>query len=208
MNNYDVIWHTHKCDVIMGGMASQITSLTIVYWTIHSGADQGKHQSSESLAFVREIQRWPVNSPHKGPVTRKVFPFDDVSMAAHGLLPSWHRNIPHIYVYWCQLISSEFHTRRWNPIIEPFSFLYQTVRKHDRFNNGTAVYEYHLSSVTWAPWHNAMICSTDYRMMTSSNGNIFRVTGPLCGEFTGHRWISRTEASGAELWCFLRSASE
>ena len=40
-------------------------------------------------------------------------------------------------------------------------------------------------------------------MMTSSNGNIFRVTGPLCGEFTGHRWIPLTKASGAELWCFL-----
>ena len=42
--------------------------------------------------------------------------------------------------------------------------------------------------------------------MTSSNGNIFRVTGHLCGEFTGDRWIRRTKASGAELWCFLRSA--
>ena len=42
-------------------------------------------------------------------------------------------------------------------------------------------------------------------MMTSSNGNIWRVTGPLCGEFTGHRWIPRTKASGAELWCFLLS---
>ena len=42
-------------------------------------------------------------------------------------------------------------------------------------------------------------------MMTSSNGNIFRVTGALCGEFTGHRWIPRTKASDAELWCFLRS---
>ena len=40
-------------------------------------------------------------------------------------------------------------------------------------------------------------------MMTSSNGNIFRVTGPLCGEFTGPRWIPRTKASDAELWCFL-----
>ena len=39
-------------------------------------------------------------------------------------------------------------------------------------------------------------------MMTSSNGNIFRVTGPLCREFTGHRWIPRTKASDAELWCF------
>ena len=43
-------------------------------------------------------------------------------------------------------------------------------------------------------------------MMTSPNGNIFRVTGPLCGEFTGHRWIPRTKASDAELWCFLWSA--
>ena len=40
-------------------------------------------------------------------------------------------------------------------------------------------------------------------MMTSSNGNIFRVTGPLYGEFTGHRWTPRTKASDAELWCFF-----
>ena len=45
-------------------------------------------------------------------------------------------------------------------------------------------------------------------MMTSSNGKIFRVTGPLCGEFTGPRWIPRTKASDAELWCFLWSAPE
>ena len=43
-------------------------------------------------------------------------------------------------------------------------------------------------------------------MMTSSNGNIFRVTGPLCGEIAGHRWIHRTEASHAKLRCFLWSA--
>ena len=45
-------------------------------------------------------------------------------------------------------------------------------------------------------------------MMTSLNGNIFRVTGYLCGEFTGPRWIPRTKASDAELWCFLWSAPE
>ena len=44
-------------------------------------------------------------------------------------------------------------------------------------------------------------------MMTSSNGNIFRVTGHLCGEFTGPWWIPRTKASDEELWCFLWSAS-
>ena len=61
-------------------MASQITSITIVYSSVYSGADQRKHQRSASLAFVRGIHRWPVNSPHKWPVTRKIFPFDDVIM--------------------------------------------------------------------------------------------------------------------------------
>ena len=45
-------------------------------------------------------------------------------------------------------------------------------------------------------------------MMTSSNRNIFRVTGYLCGKFTGPREIPRTKASDAQLWCFLWSASE
>ena len=70
----------HYNDVIMSVMASQITSLTIVYSIVYSGADQRKHQSSASLAFVRGIHQWPVNSPHKWPVTRKMFPFDDVIM--------------------------------------------------------------------------------------------------------------------------------
>ena len=48
----------------------------------------------------------------------------------------------------------------------------------------------------------------DDDMMTSSNGNIFRVTGHLCGEFTGLRWILHTKASDAQLWLFLWSAPE
>ena len=40
-------------------------------------------------------------------------------------------------------------------------------------------------------------------MMTSSNGNIFRVTGPLCGEITGHLGIPLTKDSDAEFWCFF-----
>ena len=70
----------HYNDVIMGVMASQITSLTIVYSSIYSDADQRKHQSSASLAFVLGIHRGPVNSPHKWPVLLKMFPFGDVIM--------------------------------------------------------------------------------------------------------------------------------
>ena len=70
----------HYSDVIMSAMVSQNTSLTIFYSTVYSVVDQRKHQSSASLAFVRGIHLWPVNSPHKGPVTRKMFTFDDVIM--------------------------------------------------------------------------------------------------------------------------------
>ena len=69
-------WHYNN--VIMGTIASQITCLTIVYSIVYSDADQRKRQSSASLTFVRGIHRGPVNSPHKWPVTRKMFPFDDV----------------------------------------------------------------------------------------------------------------------------------
>ena len=64
----------------MDTIASLITSLTVVYSIVYSDADQRKHQSSASLAFVWGILRGPLNSPQKWPVTRKMFPFDDVIM--------------------------------------------------------------------------------------------------------------------------------
>ena len=78
INSLDAI---HYNDVIMGAIASQITSLTIVFSTVYLDTDQRKHQSSASLAFARGIHRRPVNSPHKWPVTRKMFPLDDVIMS-------------------------------------------------------------------------------------------------------------------------------
>ena len=79
-------WHSpegnfmHYSDVIMSMMAFQITGVPIVCSTVCPGADQRKHESSASLAFVRGSHRWLVNSPHKGPVTWKMFPYDDVIM--------------------------------------------------------------------------------------------------------------------------------
>ena len=106
----------HYGDDIMGAIASQITSLTIVYSTAYSDADQRKHQSSASLAFVWGIHRRPVNSPHKGPVTRKMFPFDDVIMVwglialmlfgrircwpSFQLLLTWHAMTSMWYYHW------------------------------------------------------------------------------------------------------------
>ena len=73
----DRILLTHQYgDVIISTMGSQITSLSIVCFIVCSGTDQRKHHGSASLAFVKGIQRWPENSPHKAPVTRKMFPFD------------------------------------------------------------------------------------------------------------------------------------
>ena len=96
----------------MDAMASQITSLTIVYSPVYSGTNQGKHQSSASLAFVWGIHRWPVNSPHKWPVTRKMFPFDDVIMNAcevilKGMGKTDHNKTPQsvirVHNSWCML---------------------------------------------------------------------------------------------------------
>ena len=114
----------HYDDVIMTMLASQITSLTVVYSIVYSGVNQRKHQSSASLAFVREIHRGPLNFPHKWPVTRKMFPFDDVII----IMPLWVEclwytdlnSICFRYCYAPQLVefchrgcSSTWRQRRW-----------------------------------------------------------------------------------------------
>ena len=88
--NWFMCRQNHYDDVIMTTMASQITSPTLFYSIVYSGADQRKHQSSASLALVRGIHRGPVNSPHKWPVTRKRFPFDDVIMMMSKYSSSIH----------------------------------------------------------------------------------------------------------------------
>ena len=151
------------------------------------------------LAFVRGIHRGPVNSPHKWPVSRKMFPFDDVIM-------SWSASIMTCL-----------------PGHSPMGHFHNTVQL--RLGHGRAI------TVHIYQWDHSMVFKlqmsvevkvgktltahyidvTNYTrlklyMMTSSNGNIFHITGLLCGEFTGHRWIPLTKASDTELWCCLWSA--
>ena len=77
-DGHPVPWH--YSDAIMIAMASQITGVSIICSVVRSDADQRKHQSSVSLAFVSGIHQWPVDSPHKGPVTRK---------CVFGPMPYW-----------------------------------------------------------------------------------------------------------------------
>ena len=108
----------HYNDVIMSAMASQTTGVSVVFSTVYSGADQRKQQNSASLAFVRGIHQWPVNSPHKGPVTRKMFPFDDVIMENSGGVTKAICPIP--------LFSPIFHhcqNTAWSPIEYSVSFI-------------------------------------------------------------------------------------
>ena len=77
---------SHYSDVIMSAMVSQITGISIICSTVCSAADQRKHQSSASLAFVRGIHRSLVDSPLKGPAMRKMFPFDDVIISGIDLV--------------------------------------------------------------------------------------------------------------------------
>ena len=100
-------------------MASQITSLMVVYSNVCSGANQRKYQSSASLAIVWGIHRWTVNSPHKRPVTRKIFPFDDVIMETEinrycldvPILTSW-QGAKRIL---CYMIHSKVHGANMGP---------------------------------------------------------------------------------------------
>ena len=81
-------------DVIISAMASHITGFSIlICFTVCSGIGQRKHQSPKSLAFVRGMHRWAVDSPHKGPVTRQKIPFDDVIMLVWFEVPN---DIPYL----------------------------------------------------------------------------------------------------------------
>ena len=110
----------HYNDLIMSVMASQITVISIVYLTVSSGADQIKHQSFVSLAFVRGIHQWQENSPHKAPVTRKMFPFDDVII----------KSTLDQLMAWCRQVTNPF----LEPILAQNLYRHMTSLGHNAFN--------------------------------------------------------------------------
>ena len=146
--------------MITSTMASQITSLAIVYSTVYSGADQRKHQSSASLALVRGIHRRPVNSPHKWPVTRKMFPFDDVIMTLkcfdwHDMkhrrreqMQSFSRNTMIHFVYVCNFDYVQ-HINSCNYFVTMYALICVCIEKYVYI-----CYEYHVFTPSNSENHN------------------------------------------------------
>ena len=123
----------------MGAMTSQITSLTIFNSTVYLGADQRNHQGSASQVFVRGIHRWLMNSSHNWPVTRKIFPFDDVIMHwdSRSVALSGHGNsfedkvLDGIY---------EGESRSWFYTMEYVPLTLQTIMYSDTFHKAVIMF--------------------------------------------------------------------
>ena len=215
--------------------------------------------------LCEEIHRCPVNSPHKGPVTRKMFPFDDVIMLdlhmheidtwkllytfrrSRDIWKSCFTRIQWITMTYFRFLAqanvtsqtcnnpgkrayivsdslrllllkkikistslnkSKPHTQCNIHVIFQFGVRIKASHAHRtmQYSDDILIWKYFIIEI-WRKHQWAWICVWKH-IMTSSNGNIFCVTGPLCGEFTGHQWIPLTKASDAELWCFLWSVPE
>ena len=102
------------------------------------------------------------------------------------------------FVWWQKIIVWSSWTK-WTKVV-----LMTLYGQQLKFMN--AFMDTHATLLHCDQWTTAVTGIKDDTMMTSSNGKSFRITGPLCGEFTGHRWIPLTKASHAELWCLFLSA--
>ena len=197
----------------MGTMASQFASLIIVYSSVYSDADQRKHKSSASLAFVRGIHRGPVNSPHKWPVPRKMLPFDDV-------IKVYFQSCFLCRQVWFFLIHFVGCPIRWHlatPLFVVPVFLAYTANVLFSFirslscgalnggKNGTQlswqqaeigivvidIAEFRLVDLLWWTMIRKRIPSIYTHIMTSWHGNAFRIIGLSLGESIYRRGVIR-----------------
>ena len=117
----------------MDAIVSQFTGFSIVCSTVGSGADQRKHQSFAWLASVREI---PVNSPQKGPVTRKCFHL----MTLLLIYPEISTTIPDAADFSRKLKSNQFDNQK-NCEINMVQFLVNDVPVHYLLTNSDTLFE-------------------------------------------------------------------
>ena len=170
-------------DVIMSVMASLITGISIVYSTVYSSTDQ--------------FTWWLVNNSHKGPITWKMFPFDHVIMIGSHFISD-------ISILLCFICITKIFSNSISLLVD----ISETQKLKKKYQHESyCLLLQNLSCVfLWQGtkrfypcvpgsfrWHWKSIC-----MMTSSNGNIFRVTGllagnsPVPGEFPAQRPVMRS----------------
>ena len=154
-----IICRFHYDDVIMGAMTSQITSLTIVYSTVYSVEDQRKHQSSAPLNLCVGNSPGPVNSPHKGPVTRKMFPFDDVIMHRGR---SMHASLNYAIVGWIRWLIAVLNAK---PLSEPM-LLMANWTPGKNFSGIWLKIQFHTGLWIWNVWKTTVILPRPYRVDT------------------------------------------
>ena len=143
----------------MSTMASQITGLTSVYSIVYLSADQRKHQGSALLAVVWGIHRRPVNSPHKGPVTPKMFPFDDVIMICHSIHNTFPIPQTTYIMLKCQLsVESKVRNRLMFKLTLYCSILKSYCVDILGLNHFTVEFFRSFSPFYCGPWH----CFSDY----------------------------------------------
>ena len=175
----------------MTKLASQITSLTVVYSIVYLGVNQRKHQSSASLAFVWEIHRGPVNFPHKWPVTRKMFPFDDVIML-------YCCNHNHTVKVHFRCYSYKFANMRYTEIKKDISYstlVYKTLRHSNQPNSLRWRHNDHAGVSNHQP--PGCLLNRLFRRKSKKTSKL-RVTGLSAGNSPGTGEFSAQMASYAE----------
>ena len=134
--------------------------------------------NTESTTFAYLLAAWevnlPVDFPHEGSVMQKALPYHDVIRTALQA--------------------------NWGSLVIDVSQSQKAINAENASIARRLNVHYALPYVVERP---LLVLSSWCSIMTSSNGSIFCVTAPLCGEFTSHWWIPLTKASHAELWWFL-----
>ena len=153
----------------MNAIASQITGVWIICSTVCSGADQRKHQGSASLDFLRGIHRWPMDSHHKGPVTRKMFPIDDVIMNCSN--KSGNNTFSGCFYLTIILIPLNFHVCHFTN--NDFSVHSCAYSFKDHFRNSLIIEIAFLKSLPWR--HNGHPDVSNHRRLDSLFNYLFRL---------------------------------
>ena len=213
--------HTHSCfnsGCDIRAMASQITDNLTVCSTACSRQRQRKYQSSIS---VRGIHWWPY---HTEPVMQKTSPCDDVIMSWRRLCPCSLDAPLHPLGHWTAWTTpGSRHQIKLMSLLMSSGLVIRRKSDPNTKYGRSAVFRGHLFSWSlrcfdFQVLSTLPIGSCDGMVSIESEWWLlhddvikwkhFPRHWPLCGEFTGHRWIPRTKASDAELWCFLWSAPE